>query len=70
AALGLSVSDRALLVAELLASMEGEGETPEAVEKAWAREIDQRIARAKAGRTAFRDWEQVEQSLRRKPVGQ
>jgi len=66
AALGLSLEDRALVATEILASMDDPGEDPEEVESAWAREIDARMARAKAGATTFSEWTDIDARLRRK----
>jgi len=64
AALRLAVDDRAFVAAELLASMDQEDQ--ESVHRAWAREIEARLARAKAGSMTFSDWKDVEARLRRK----
>jgi hypothetical protein len=66
-ALKLSTEERALLAAELLASVDGEPDADAA--SAWAAEIDARIARVKASGPTGDDWavvrERVAQSLRR-----
>jgi len=66
-AMKLSTEERALLAAELLASVDGEPDADAA--NAWAAEIDARIARVKASGPTGDDWavvrERVAQSLRR-----
>jgi putative addiction module component (TIGR02574 family) len=66
-ALKLSTEERALLAAELLASVDGEPDADAA--SAWAAEIDARIARVKASGPTGDDWavvrERVAQGLRR-----
>ena len=64
----LPVSERARVVAELLASMDTEDEYT--VARAWAGEIDARMARAKAGQSTFSDWTDVEARLERKHFGE
>jgi hypothetical protein len=68
AALRLDVHERAIVAAEILASMDGENE--EDASRAWAREIDARIARAKAGCTDFSDWSEVDARLGSKHFGE
>jgi len=53
-ALGLEVSERAELAAELLASLDGEPD--EDVESAWAAEIERRADRARSGKDSGRAW--------------
>lgn len=62
AAMKLPVKERAEVVAELLASLEGEAD--EDVEAAWAAEIERRARRAAAGEGDFEDWEAVRDQLR------
>ena len=61
-ALDLPVKDRADLVAELLASLEGEPD--EDVEAAWAAEIERRARAAAADPTGGEAWETVRDQLR------
>ena len=63
-ALRLDIDDRALLAAELLASMDSE--ESDQVEKAWAEEIDSRVQSAKAGGVPFSSWEDVEDRLHKR----
>lgn len=53
-ALRLELSERAELAAALLASLDGEPD--EAVEAAWAAEIERRAVRARSGQDAGRPW--------------
>jgi putative addiction module component (TIGR02574 family) len=53
-ALQLELAERAELVAELLASLDGEPDAD--VEAAWAAEIERRAARARSGEDAGRAW--------------
>ena len=64
AALQLPTDERALVAAELLASMDGEDQ--DLVDRAWAREIEERLARAKAGATTFSDCDEVEARVRKR----
>jgi putative addiction module component (TIGR02574 family) len=61
--LELPASERALIVAELDASLEDEG-TPEEIEKAWAEELERRAADVVAGRGDGRDARAVIDELR------
>ena len=61
--LELPASERALLVAELDASLEGE-DTPEEVEKAWAEEIERRVLDVEEGRVQAIPASEVHQALR------
>jgi putative addiction module component (TIGR02574 family) len=61
-ALQLGLSDRAELVAELLASLDGEPD--EDVEAAWAAEIERRAARARSGQDVGRPWAEVQEEIR------
>ena len=56
-ALALPLDERAELVAELLASMDGEGEPD--VEAAWGAEIERRARQAANGETGPVAWEAV-----------
>ncbi|MCA9684641.1 MAG: addiction module protein [Myxococcales bacterium] len=62
-ALQLSVSERAELAAELLASLDGEAESD--VEAAWTAEIERRARRVLAEGSRGRRWEEVRDDLRR-----
>ncbi|MBW2267894.1 MAG: addiction module protein [Deltaproteobacteria bacterium] len=53
-ALGLELSERAELAAELLASLDGEPDSE--VEIAWAAEIERRASRARSGEDTGRLW--------------
>ena len=53
-ALRLELSERAEIVAELLASLDGEPD--EDVEMAWAAEIERRAARARSGEDPGSPW--------------
>jgi hypothetical protein len=55
-ALELPLDDRAKMAAELLESLE---EAEADVEEAWAREIEKRVAAARAGELASTDWRTV-----------
>jgi len=61
-ALGLPVRDRADLIAELLASLEGEPD--EDVEAAWAAEIERRARAALADPNGGEDWETARDRIR------
>lgn len=61
-ALGLPVRDRADLIAELLASLEGEAD--EDVEAAWAAEIERRARAALADPEGGEDWEAARDEIR------
>ncbi len=61
--LELPASERALIVAELDASLEDEG-TPAEIEKAWAAELERRAADVVAGRGDGRDARAVIDELR------
>jgi putative addiction module component (TIGR02574 family) len=65
AALRLPLDERALVAAELLASMDSH-EDQARVDRAWTVEIDSRMARAKAGAGKFSDLDDVERRLRKK----
>ena len=56
-ALQLEVTERAELIAELIASLDGEPEAD--VEAAWAAEIERRSIRARSSDEDGRTWEQV-----------
>jgi putative addiction module component (TIGR02574 family) len=62
-ALQLGLSERAELVTELLASLDGEPD--EDVEAAWAREIERRAARARSGTDIGRPWTEVHGEIRK-----
>ncbi len=61
-ALQLPLSERASLVSELVASLDGEPD--EDVEAAWAAELERRVEAARAGRGGFEDWQAVRDRLR------
>ena len=61
-ALGLPVQDRADLIAELLASLEGEPD--EDVEAAWAAEIERRARGALADPDGGEPWETARDEIR------
>ena len=56
-ALRLPVEERAAVVAELIASMDGEPDAD--AEQAWAVEIERRAQRALRGESAGRGWEAI-----------
>jgi putative addiction module component (TIGR02574 family) len=61
-ALALPLRERAHLIAQLLASLDGEPD--EDVEEAWAAEIERRARRVLEGDAEFEDWEAVRLELR------
>lgn len=61
--MSLPESERALLVAELDASLAPEG-APEEIEREWAAELDRRADEALAGRSEGRDAQEVIAELR------
>ncbi len=63
-ALRLPVKERAEIAAELLASIDGEGDAD--AEAAWAAEIERRARRAIAGDSKGTDWQVVRGRLRAK----
>ena len=60
-AMRLSTTERAELAAALLASLDGEPE--EAVESAWAAEIQRRVERVRSGAAKGRSWSDVRDRL-------
>lgn len=62
-ALQLGLSERAELVAELLASLDGEPD--EEVEAAWAAEVERRAVRARSGEDPGKPWADVRDQVRR-----
>jgi len=65
-AMELPLDERAKMAAELLESLE----EPEAgVEEAWAREIEMRVAAARAGELASTDWRTVLDRVEREVLG-
>jgi Putative addiction module component len=60
-ALRLPLDERATVVAELIASMDGEPDAD--AEQAWAAEIEGRARRALRGESAGRDWASVRADL-------
>lgn len=66
-ALKLPASERADFAVEMLASLDEEPtEDRQAVEKAWATEIERRARRVLAGESAGSPWEEVKQRLERR----
>ena len=65
-ALELPLDERAKMAAELLESLDdAEGQ----VEEAWANEIQQRVAAARAGELASTDWRTVLERVEREVLG-
>jgi putative addiction module component (TIGR02574 family) len=62
-AMQLSITERAEIASALLASLDGEPD--DAVEAAWAAEIERRIERIKSGTAKGRPWPDVRKSLER-----
>jgi len=62
-ALQLGLSERAELVAELLASLDGEPD--EEVEAAWAAEVERRAVRARSGEDPGKPWADVRDRVRK-----
>lgn len=62
-ALQLDAEERAEVIRELLASLEGEPE-PEA-SRSWSREIERRIESIRKGEAAGRPWSEVREDLER-----
>jgi putative addiction module component (TIGR02574 family) len=62
-AMTLPPEERADLVAELLASLEGPADDPAEVEAAWAAEIERRARRVLSGESAGEPWEDVRQRV-------
>lgn len=62
-AMRLSITDRAEIASALLASLDGEPD--DAVEVAWAAEIERRIERIKSGRAKGKPWADVRKRLER-----
>jgi hypothetical protein len=62
--MALTVAERAEVAAELLASLDGEPE--EAVEAAWADEIQRRAERVLRGDAEGRPWPEVRDDLERR----
>ena len=60
-ALRLPLDERATVVAELIASIDGEPDAD--AEQAWAIEIERRARRALRGESAGRDWPSVRADL-------
>jgi putative addiction module component (TIGR02574 family) len=60
-AMRLSITERAELAAALLASLDGEPD--EAVESAWAAEIQRRVERIRSGAAKGRSWSDVRDRL-------
>ena len=63
-AMRLSATERAELAAALLASLDGEPE--DAVEAAWAAEIQRRVERVRSGEAKGRPWSEIRESLERR----
>jgi putative addiction module component (TIGR02574 family) len=62
-AMHLSITERAEIASALLASLDGEPD--DAVEVAWAAEIERRIERIKSGTAKGRPWADVSNRLER-----
>ena len=62
-AMQLSTTERAELAAALLVSLDGEPE--DAVEAAWAAEIQRRVERVRSGEARGRPWAEVRNRLER-----
>jgi putative addiction module component (TIGR02574 family) len=60
-ALRLPLDERAAIVAELIASLDGEPDAD--AEQAWAAEIERRANRALRGESVGRDWSSVRSDL-------
>lgn len=65
-ALDLPLDERAKMAAELLESLE---DVEADVEEAWAREIERRVAAARAGELASTDWRTVLDRVEREVLG-
>ena len=65
-ALGLSPDDRAKLAAELLESLD---EAEPDVERAWAAEIEARVAAVRAGELESTDWREVLDRVEKEVLG-
>jgi putative addiction module component (TIGR02574 family) len=65
-ALDLPLDERAKMAAELLESLQ---EAEADVEEAWAREIERRVAAARAGELASTDWRTVLDRIEREVLG-
>lgn len=65
-ALELPLDERAKIAAELLESLD---EVETGVEEAWAREIERRVAAARAGELASTDWRTVLDGVERDVLG-
>jgi putative addiction module component (TIGR02574 family) len=63
-ALQLTLEERASLVSELIASIDGEPDDD--AERAWAAEIERRARRAIAGETTGSDWDMVQARIENK----
>jgi putative addiction module component (TIGR02574 family) len=63
-AMRLSTTERAELAAALLASLDGEPE--DAVEAAWAAEIQRRVERVRSGTAKGRSWPEIRERLDRR----
>ena len=61
-ALRLSLSERAELAAELLASLDGAPDQD--AERAWAAEVERRAARARSGDDPGKPWPEVRERIR------
>ncbi len=62
-ALKLDPGQRALLAAELVASLDAEEDSAER-HRAWLAEIERRVRRARSGGLHGADWDSVEQRIR------
>jgi len=61
--LRLPVDERAEIASEILASLDGEGES--GVDAAWAVEIERRAERVLSGESQGEDWEDVRKRIER-----
>jgi hypothetical protein len=62
-ALSLPLKDRAVVAAELLASLDEPAEAAAEVQAAWAEEIERRARRVLAGEAGGRPWAEVHSEL-------
>lgn len=70
-ALGLRADERADVAAELIASLDNNAPDadPDAVESAWAAEIERRARRVLAGESPGTSWEEVRRPVDDNPLG-
>ena len=65
-ALRLDAAERAILVTELIASLDGPPD--EGVEAAWAAELERRVAAIEAGATKLEPWSDVKRRIERETL--